>query len=153
MQGGGHGPVAHLGIAVRDGDGMFLVQADQHAGRLVAEMVHQAVVQTPVAGAGDEGDIFDFEPPEHLGDRIACPAERLGVGRDRAFPFRVGHFIVCHDTLVVAGGRRGSGARSDAQQFGRGQNAVNLLDPHLGDLDVVAGRVELGQHDLSAGAP
>src|SRR5580658_2453491 len=58
---------------------MVLVQAQDNAGILVAEMIDQAVVKTAIARAGVEADILDAETPQHLRRDIAAPGH-AGVG-------------------------------------------------------------------------
>ena len=52
---------------------MVLVQAQDDAGILVAEMIDQAVVKPAIARAGVEADILDAETPQHLRGDIAAP--------------------------------------------------------------------------------
>ncbi len=56
-----HRLAGDLGIAVGDGDGGFLVQAEQHLRLRIAEIVDDAVVQAAIARAGRERDIGDVE--------------------------------------------------------------------------------------------
>src|SRR5262245_9416378 len=56
---------------------MVLVQAQQDARALVAEMVDDAVVQTAVARAGVEADIGHAKAAEHLGRDVAAPGDVL----------------------------------------------------------------------------
>ena len=80
----GHRLAGDLGIAVRDGDRAFLVQAEQHLRPLIAEIVHQAVVQAAIAGAGIERDIGDVERAQRVGDDVAAEAGGVDAGRHRA---------------------------------------------------------------------
>ena len=73
MQHAGHRLAGRLGVAVRDRDRMVLVQAEDDAGILVAEMIDQAVVKAAIARAGIEADIADAETPQHLRGDIAAP--------------------------------------------------------------------------------
>ena len=79
-----HHAAARLGVAVGDGDGALLVDARQHLRRLVAEVVHQAVVQPAEARARHQRDVRHLEPVQHAGDRVAAPdfgARRRRRGR------------------------------------------------------------------------
>src|SRR5713226_3433641 len=58
---------------------MVLVQAQQDARLLVAEMVDDAVVQSTIARAGVEADIGNAKSAEHLGRNVAAPGD-LFVG-------------------------------------------------------------------------
>ena len=75
VQHAGHRLAGRLGVAVRDGDRMILVQAQDDAGILVAQMIDQAVVKAPVARARIEADIAKPEPPQHLRRDIAAPGD------------------------------------------------------------------------------
>ena len=86
----GHRLAGDLGIAVRDGDRAFLVQAEQHLRPLVAEIVHQAVVQAAIAGAGIERDIGDVERAQRVGDDVAAEAGGVDPGRNRPVERRDG---------------------------------------------------------------
>ena len=78
-----HRPAGDLGIALRDRDRAFLVQAQQHLRLLVAEIIDEAVVQAAIARARIERDIGDVELAQRLGDDVAAEAGRVGAGRDR----------------------------------------------------------------------
>src|SRR5580692_3029943 len=59
---------------------MVLVQAQDDAGILVAEMIDQAVVKAAIARARVEADILDAETPQHLRRNIAAPGHAaIGV--------------------------------------------------------------------------
>ena len=73
----------HLGIAVRDGDRVLLVQAEQHLRLLVAEIVDQAVVQAAIAGARIERDIFDAGCAQRVGRDVAAELGGVDAGRRR----------------------------------------------------------------------
>ena len=81
VQRGGHRAPGHLGVAVGDRHRVLLVQADEQPRVAVAVVVHQAVVQAPVARAGDEGEIAQVQAAEELGHRVAAPLDR-DVARD-----------------------------------------------------------------------
>ena len=87
-----HRLAGDLGVALRDRDRRFLVQTEQHLWLLVAEIVHQAVVQAAVAGARIERDIRNVEGAQRIGDHIAAKGrgvdasgngtvERADIGR------------------------------------------------------------------------
>ena len=73
VQHAGHRLAGRLGVAVGDRHRMVLVQAQDDAGILVAEMIDQAVVKPAIARAGVEADILDAETPQHLRRDIAAP--------------------------------------------------------------------------------
>ena len=79
VQHAGHRLAGRLGVAVRDRHRMVLVQAEQDAGRGVAEMVDQAVVQPAIARPRIEADIGNAEPAQHLRRDVAAPGH-LAVG-------------------------------------------------------------------------
>ena len=79
-----HRLAGDLGIAVRDRDRGFLVQAEQHLRLLVAEIVDDAVVQAAIAGAGIERDIGNVERAQHVGDDVAAEARDVDAGGDGA---------------------------------------------------------------------
>ena len=79
-----HRLAGDLGIAVRDGDRAFLVQAEQHLRPLVAEIIHQAVVQAAIAGARIERDIGDVERAQRVGHHVAAEAGGVDAGRHGA---------------------------------------------------------------------
>ena len=83
----------HLRVAMGDRDRVLLVQADEQLRITVAVVVHQAVVQSPVARAGDERDVPQVETAQQLRQRIAAPLDRdfaaldaLGVFRPHVAP-------------------------------------------------------------------
>ena len=72
-----HGLAGGLGVAVRNGDRMIFVQAEQNARPFIAEMVDEAVVQSAIARAGVEADIGNAQAAEHLRRDVAAPSDRL----------------------------------------------------------------------------
>ena len=85
-----HRLAGDLGIAVRDGDRGFLVQAEQHLRPLIAEIVDQTVVQAAIAGARIERDIGNVERAQRVGHHVAAEAGGVDAGRDRAVDRRLG---------------------------------------------------------------
>jgi len=84
MHGRGHRPAGHLGVAVRDRHRAFLVQAKQHLRRLVAEKIHDRIVQPAVARAGIKRDVGNFQGAQRISDHVAAEARRVGgseIGR------------------------------------------------------------------------
>ena len=73
VQAGEHRPVGHLRVALSDGDGVLLVQADQHLRVGVAEEVDEAVVQPAVARAWNERDILEVELAQERRQRVGTP--------------------------------------------------------------------------------
>ncbi len=69
---------------MRNGDGRFLVQAQQHLRFLVAEEIDQAVVQAAIARPRIERDIGQVERAQRLGDDVA--AESGGIRPRRNGP-------------------------------------------------------------------
>ena len=82
---GGHRPSGHLGVAVSDRHGVLLVQAQQHLRLHVAEVVHQAVVQAAVAGAGVQRDERNLQRTQRLGHDIAAEQRVARGQRQRPF--------------------------------------------------------------------
>ena len=83
MNGGGHRLAGHFRIALRDGDGVLLVQTQQHPRILVAEIIDDAVVQAAIARAGIERDIGHIERAKRLGHHIAAKDRALARGPAR----------------------------------------------------------------------
>jgi len=79
VQHAAHGLAGRLGVAVRDRDRVVLVQAQEDAGLLVAEMIDDAVVQPAIARARIEADVADAAAAQHLRRDIAAPGH-LVVG-------------------------------------------------------------------------
>ena len=52
MHGGDHGLAGDLGVALGDGDGGFLMQAEQHLRLRIAEIIDDRVVQAAIARPG-----------------------------------------------------------------------------------------------------
>ncbi len=77
VQHAGHRLAGRLGVAVRDRDRVILVQAQQDARPLVAEVIDQAVVQPAIAGARIEADERDAEAAQHLRRDVAAPGHAL----------------------------------------------------------------------------
>ena len=75
-----HRLAGDLGVAVRDRDRAFLVQAEQHLRLLVAEIIDDAVVQAAIAGAGIERDIGNVERAQRVGDDVAAECRRVDAG-------------------------------------------------------------------------
>ena len=80
----GHRLAGDLGVAVRDRDRAFLVQAKQHLRPLVAEIVHEAVVQAAIARARIERDIGDAGRAQRVRRHVAAEAGRIDARRNRA---------------------------------------------------------------------
>src|SRR5713101_9534668 len=52
---------------------MFFVQYEQNLRPLVAQIIDQAVVKTAITRSGHQGDEFDPELTQHLGNCITAP--------------------------------------------------------------------------------
>ena len=114
MHGGDHGLAGDLGVAVSDGDGGFLVQAEQHLRLRIAEIIDDAVVQPAIARTRRKRDIGDVEGAQRVGDHVAAEAGRVGAGRGRAFDR--GDRRVCGVGFGACG--RGLGRRHDGHSSG-----------------------------------
>ena len=68
-----HHAARGFGKTLGNGDGHFFVQAQQHLGRAVAQVVDQAVVQAPVAGAGVQGQVGHAHGAQAFCDRVTAP--------------------------------------------------------------------------------
>ena len=79
MDGGGHRATRHLGVAMRDGDGRLLVQAQQKLRILVAEIIDERIVQSAKARARIDGYVGDFERAQRLGYGVAAKLGRVAV--------------------------------------------------------------------------
>ena len=93
VQHAGHRLARRLGIAVRDRHRVVLVQAQQNARPLVAEVIDDAVVQAAIAGAGVEADDRECRGGAASGRRCRCPRRRarralLRSGRTACLPHR-----------------------------------------------------------------
>src|SRR5262245_32394336 len=75
MQHAGHGLAGRLGIAVGDRDRMVLVQAEDDARIFIAEVVNDAVVESPVARPWVEADERNAKTAQHLRGDIAAPSD------------------------------------------------------------------------------
>ena len=75
MQHAGHRLAGRLGIAMGDADRMILVQAQQHAGIFIAQMVDEGIVQAAIAGTRIEAHIFEPEAPHHLRRNVAAKTD------------------------------------------------------------------------------
>ncbi len=60
-------------VALGDRDCVLFVQADDHLGISVAEIIDDAVVKAAIAGAGHERDIFKTELAGDFGYDVAAP--------------------------------------------------------------------------------
>ncbi|MNC87418.1 hypothetical protein D3C83_31450 [compost metagenome] len=58
---------------MRDGDGILVVDGQQHLWRAVAEVIDDAVVQPAVARAGIQRDVRHVELAQHGGKNVAAP--------------------------------------------------------------------------------
>ena len=61
-----HGLVRRLGIAMGNADGVILMQAEQHAGVAIAEMIDDGIMQPAIGGARIERHIFHAGQAQHL---------------------------------------------------------------------------------------
>ena len=84
VYGGSHRLAGDLGIAVSDRDRAFLVQAKQHLRPLIAQIVHEAVVQAAIARARIECDIGNLGCAQRVRRHVAAEAGRVDARRNRA---------------------------------------------------------------------
>jgi hypothetical protein len=91
MQHHAHHPARGLGVTVGDRHGCLLVQAEQHLRALVAEVVDDAVMESPVARPRIQCEKRDIERTQHRGDGVATPQFFLLGNPDRGF---LGHAIL-----------------------------------------------------------
>jgi len=82
VQGHRHGPAGHLGKPVRYGHRVLLVQAEEHLRALVAQVVHQAVVQPAKAGARRERNVGNLERPQRRRRHVAAEGRSVGQRSD-----------------------------------------------------------------------
>ena len=80
MDGCSHRLAGDFCIAMRDGDRAFLVQAQQHLRAFIAQVIHETVVKSAVAGAGVKRDIGDIGRAKRVSDDIAAEAGRIDAG-------------------------------------------------------------------------
>ena len=76
-----HRLAGDLGVAMRDGDRAFLVQAEQHLRPLIAEVIDDAVVEAAIAGARIERDVGHAGGAQRVGRDIAAEGGRVDAGR------------------------------------------------------------------------
>ena len=88
MDNGDHRLAAGAGVAMSDLHRDLLVVA-QHHGRVVLAVVHQRVVESPVAGAGIQGDVLEPVALDHVHDDVRLPLaiRLLDLGRFDLFRF------------------------------------------------------------------
>jgi hypothetical protein len=77
MHGCGHPLAGYLGVAMGDRDRALLVQTEQHLRRLVAEKIHDGVVQPAIARARIERDVRNFQRAQRIGDHVAAESRRV----------------------------------------------------------------------------
>ena len=85
MHRGGDHAVGDLGVAVRDGDRVLLVERQHDLRRAVAEIVDDAVVQPAVGRAGHERYVGDLKLAQHRRDRVGAPDVLALAGGDGGF--------------------------------------------------------------------
>ena len=126
VQDGAHHAPARFGVAVRHRHRALLVQAEQHLRTLVADVIHEAVVQPAEARTGHQGDPGHVEGLEHASDRVARPELVAGsrwlgrLGQDRRL-----HRV---RSACLAGVRSRSG--SGAGRSAGAASPVSLLRPN-----------------------
>ena len=69
----GHWLLSDFAVPVGNRNGMLLVQANDHLRIAVAEIVHDAVVKSAIAGAGNQRNIFQVQPARDFSDDVAAP--------------------------------------------------------------------------------
>ena len=74
-----HRLIGRLRIAVRNANRMVFMQAQQHAGIAVAQMVDDGIVEAAIARAGVEAYVFEAEAAQHLRENVRAPCD-LVVG-------------------------------------------------------------------------
>ncbi len=121
VDGDGHRLVGDPGVAVGDGDGMFLVQANQHLRVVVAEIVDDGIVEAAIAGAGHQGHVLEVTLARHLGDGVGDPAHARVAELDRAV-----------DGGGGVGGFRFGGGRAPAGGFRHCFSPLNLFGNGIG---------------------
>lgn len=68
-----HRLVRDLGIAVGNGDAMFLVQADQHLRIAIAKIIDETVLKPAIAGTWHHSDIRNIETANEFSDNVTAP--------------------------------------------------------------------------------
>ena len=84
-------------VAVRDRDGVFLVQTQQHLRRGVAEEIDEAVVQAAIARAGIQCNVRNVERAKRRRDDVAAERRLGGFDADRAFESASAINAIVHD--------------------------------------------------------
>jgi hypothetical protein len=70
-----HRALRHLGVTLRNANGVLFVQADHHLRIAIAQIVHKGVVQAAIARAGRQRDVAHIKPAQHFGHSVRRPAE------------------------------------------------------------------------------
>ena len=77
MEHAGHRLAGCLGVAVGNADRMVFMQAQQHGGIDIAEMVDHRIMQAAIARARIEAHIAKAETAQHLGCHVTAEANLL----------------------------------------------------------------------------
>ena len=96
MDCGGHHLVGDFGIALRDMDRMFFMQAEQHFRAFVTQIIDDGIMQAAIARAGIERDIGQIERAQRLGDDVAA---KVGLGGERPHGL-LGAGIVTNSAII-----------------------------------------------------
>ena len=83
MQAAGDHFVRDLGVTVRHRDRGFLMHAQHHLRRAIAQIIDDAVVQAAITGAGHQRDVGYVQFAQHGGHRVAAPVCFAGYARNR----------------------------------------------------------------------
>jgi hypothetical protein len=84
-----HCAARYLGVPVRDGDSMFLVQTKQELRPLVSKIVDDAVVQTSEARARVDRDVGNVERTKGVRDNVAAEDHIPSRNRNRPLDLRI----------------------------------------------------------------
>ena len=74
MQRHGHRRLGDPRVTIGDGDGMFLMEADQHLRISIAEVIGDRIMKAAVARTGHQRDIFEVKAANHLGHHVGPPS-------------------------------------------------------------------------------
>src|SRR5205823_7624068 len=95
-----HRAAGHLGVAMRDRDGVLFMQAQEHLRVAVAEQIDEAVMEPAIGGAGVERDIGQVELAQHQRDGVAAPIVARLVGQHRPLEATRPRCVVAHPALL-----------------------------------------------------
>ena len=99
-----HGLIRGLAVSVGDGDRVLLVQTGNHLRILVAQVVHQTVVEPTVARSRDQRDVLEIQLAGHRRHHVAAPAHFRAADILGSMFLRSAVHAFCHCVFLSAYG-------------------------------------------------